>query len=142
MVLSDDITTESRVLFNRKIGDRVRAIAPFLEFDQDPYLVLAEGRLYWIYDAYTTSSRYPYSAPVNGRVNYIRNAVKFVIDANDGTTTAYLADARDPIAAAYNRRVLRDVRADGPYARRHPRARALPGGHLRAPRPGCSPPTT
>ena len=104
IVLSDDITTDSRVLFNRTIGDRVRAIAPFLEFDRDPYLVLAGGRLFWIYDAYTTSSRYPYSAPVNnGRINYIRNAVKFVIDANDGTTTAYLADTRDPIAAAYGR---------------------------------------
>jgi uncharacterized membrane protein (UPF0182 family) len=103
MVLSDDITPESRILFNRKIGDRVRAIAPFLDFDQDPYLVLAGGRLFWIYDAYTTSSRYPYSAPVNGRLNYIRNSVKFVIDAYDGTTTAYLSDARDPIAAAYSR---------------------------------------
>jgi uncharacterized membrane protein (UPF0182 family) len=103
IVLSDDITTESRILFNRTIGDRVRAIAPFLEFDRDPYLVLADGRLVWIYDAYTTSSRYPYSAPMDGRVNYIRNAVKFVIDAYDGTTTAYLADPRDPIAAAYGR---------------------------------------
>jgi uncharacterized membrane protein (UPF0182 family) len=103
MVLSDDITPESRILFNRNIGDRVRAIAPFLEFDQDPYLVLAGGRLYWLYDAYTISSRYPYSAPVAGGVNYIRNAVKFVIDAYDGTTTAYLSDPRDPIAAAYSR---------------------------------------
>jgi uncharacterized membrane protein (UPF0182 family) len=104
MVLSDDITPESRILFNRRIDTRVRALAPFLEFDQDPYLVLADGRLFWIYDAYTTSSRYPYSAPVNnGRINYVRNAVKFVIDAYDGTTTAYLADPRDPIAAAYSR---------------------------------------
>jgi uncharacterized membrane protein (UPF0182 family) len=81
----------------------VRAIAPFLEFDADPYLVLANGRLFWIYDAYTTSSRYPYSSPVNGRINYIRNAVKFVIDAYDGTTTAYLADPADPIVSAYSR---------------------------------------
>ena len=103
IVLSDDITADSRILFNRAIGDRVRAIAPFLEFDRDPYLVLANGRLFWIYDAYTTSSRYPYSSPVTGGVNYIRNAVKFVIDAYDGTTTAYLADTRDPIAAAYGR---------------------------------------
>ena len=103
IVLSDDIGPQSRILFNRTIGDRVRAIAPFLEFDRDPYLVLANGRLFWIYDAYTTSSRYPYSAPVVGGVNYIRNAVKFVIDAYDGTTTAYLADSRDPIAAAYTR---------------------------------------
>ncbi|HET9269975.1 MAG TPA: UPF0182 family protein, partial [Vicinamibacterales bacterium] len=103
IVLSDDIGPQSRILFNRTIGDRVRAIAPFLEFDRDPYLVLANGRLFWIYDAYTASSRYPYSAPVVGGVNYIRNAVKFVIDAYDGTTTAYLSDSRDPIAAAYSR---------------------------------------
>jgi len=103
IVLNDGITSDSRILFNRTIGERVRAIAPFLDFDRDPYLVLADGRLFWIYDAYTTSTRYPYSAPINGRVNYIRNAVKFVIDAYDGTTTAYLADARDPIAAAYSR---------------------------------------
>jgi uncharacterized protein len=103
MVLSDDISTESRIIFNRNIGTRVRAIAPFLDFDRDPYLVLAEGRLFWIYDAYTTSARYPYSAPVTNRVNYIRNSVKFVIDAYDGTTTAYLSDTRDPIAAAYAR---------------------------------------
>jgi len=103
IVLSDDIGPESRVIFNRNIGVRVRALAPFLDFDRDPYLVLAEGRLFWIYDAYTTSARYPYSTPVNNRVNYVRNAVKFVIDAYDGTTTAYLADSRDPIAAAYAR---------------------------------------
>ena len=59
--------------------------------------------MFWIYDAYTTSSRYPHSAPVNNRVNYVRNSVKFVIDAYDGTTDAYLADTRDPIAAAYAR---------------------------------------
>ena len=59
IVLSDDIGPESRIIFNRNIGDRVRAIAPFLDFDRDPYLVLAEGRLFWIYDAYTTSARYP-----------------------------------------------------------------------------------
>jgi uncharacterized membrane protein (UPF0182 family) len=103
IVLSDDITPESRVLFNRNIGTRVRTIAPFLDFDRDPYLVLAEGRLFWIYDAYTTSSRYPYSAPVNNRINYVRNSVKFVIDAYDGTTTAYLADGSDPIIGAYSR---------------------------------------
>jgi len=101
IVLNDGIGPESRILFNRNIASRVRAIAPFLEFDRDPYLVLVDGRLYWFYDAYTTSTQFPYSAPFNGRVNYIRNAVKFVIDAYDGTTTAYLADAKDPIAAAY-----------------------------------------
>ena len=102
IILSDDITTESRILFNRQIRERVERIAPFLAFDRDPYLVLAEGRLYWLVDAYTTSNRYPYSTPA-GRINYIRNSVKFVVDAYDGTTTAYLADANDPIAATFAR---------------------------------------
>ena len=103
IVLSDGIGAESRVLFNRNINDRVRALAPFLSFDQDPYLVLADGRLFWIYDAYTTSSRYPYSTATATRLNYIRNSVKVVIDAYHGTTTLYLADERDPIAATYGR---------------------------------------
>jgi uncharacterized protein len=102
MILSDDITAESRILFNRHIRQRVERIAPFLELDRDPYLVLAEGRLYWLFDAYTTTNRYPYSTPA-GRVNYIRNSVKFVIDAYDGTTTAYLSDANDPIAATFTK---------------------------------------
>ena len=101
IVLSDAITPESRILFNRNIRDRVRTIAPFLTFDRDPYLVLADGRLVWLYDAYTTSDRYPYSTPAGAGVNYIRNAVKFAIDAYDGTTTAYVSDDRDPIVRTY-----------------------------------------
>lgn len=100
IVLNDGIGPESRILFNRNIRERVSTIAPFLSFDQDPYMVLANGRLYWLFDAYTASDQYPYSTPM-GRVNYIRNSVKFVIDAYDGTTDAYLADASDPIAATY-----------------------------------------
>jgi uncharacterized membrane protein (UPF0182 family) len=106
ILLSDDITSESRILFNRRISTRVRTLAPFLTFDNDPYLVLADGRLFWLYDAYTTSGRYPYSTPVTtpgGPVNYIRNAVKVSIDAYNGTTTAYLADENDPIGATYAR---------------------------------------
>jgi uncharacterized membrane protein (UPF0182 family) len=102
IVLSNDIDAESRILFNRDIRTRVRTLAPFLSFDQDPYLVVADGRLFWIYDAYTASNRYPYSTP-SGGLNYIRNSVKFVIDAYHGTTTAYLADTADPIAATYAR---------------------------------------
>jgi hypothetical protein len=76
---------------------------PFVHFfDQDPYLVIAEGRLYWLYDAYTTSAMYPYSTPA-GPVNYIRNSMKFVIDAYNGSVDAYLADPDDPIAATYAR---------------------------------------
>jgi|RhiMethySRZTD1v2_1073278.scaffolds.fasta_scaffold01050_19 uncharacterized protein len=102
IVLNTGIGPESRILIKRNIRERVATIAPFLAFDQDPYLVLAGGRLHWLLDAYTTSTRYPYSTPA-GSVNYIRNSVKFVIDAYDGTTTAYLADTADPIAATYAR---------------------------------------
>jgi hypothetical protein len=104
IVLSNDINDESRILFYRNIRERVQKLAPFLSFDRDPYLVVADGRFYWMYDAYTTSARYPYSTPVGqGGLNYIRNAVKIVIDAYHGTTTVYLADPSDPIAATYAR---------------------------------------
>ena len=107
ILLSDAITSESRIVFNRRITERVQRLAgDFLQFDADPYLVLVDGRLYWIYDAYTTSGRYPYStraAITTERINYIRNSVKVVIDAYNGTTTAYLADDKDPVAATYAR---------------------------------------
>ena len=104
ILLSDDINDESRILFLRNIRERVQKLAPFLSFDQDPYLVVADGRLHWMYDAYTTSARYPYSTPGGaGGLNYIRNAVKIVIDAYHGTTTVYLADPEDPIVATYAR---------------------------------------
>jgi uncharacterized membrane protein (UPF0182 family) len=101
ILLSDDITDRSRILINRNIGDRVRLLAPFLSFDSDPYLVLADGRLFWMYDAYTTTSRYPYATRAGSHINYIRNAVKMTIDAYNGTVTMYLADAKDPIAATF-----------------------------------------
>lgn len=103
ILLSDDITADSRILINRNIRERVRLVAPFLSFDSDPYLVLADGRLVWIHDAYTSTSRYPYATPVAGGLNYIRNSVKVTVDAYDGTTRLYLADPRDPIAATYAR---------------------------------------
>jgi uncharacterized protein len=103
IVLSDDITADSRILYNRNIGTRVRTLAPFLSFDADPYMVIADGRLYWMYDAYTVSGRYPYSSPAAGGINYIRNAVKVVIDAFHGDTTFYLADGTDPVAATFAR---------------------------------------
>ncbi|HZM94510.1 MAG TPA: UPF0182 family protein [Vicinamibacterales bacterium] len=103
IILTDDIGPESKILFNRNIRERITRLAPFLRFlDLDPYLVVADGRLFWLYDAYTASTFYPYSTPA-GQVNYIRNSVKFVIDAYNGTTTAYLADPDDPIAATYAR---------------------------------------
>ena len=88
------ITGESRILFRRNIQDRVRTIAPFLRLDQDPYMVISDGRLFWMQDAYTTSSWFPYAQPLPaGRLNYIRNSVKVVIDAYNGTVDFYVADA-------------------------------------------------
>ncbi len=104
LFLSNDITRESRVLYYRNIKERVAKIAPFLTFDRDPYSVIAEGKIYWIADAYTTSASYPYSQPssLNGsRVNYIRNSVKVVIDAYDGSMALYLTDTKDPIIRTY-----------------------------------------
>ncbi len=104
LLLSDDITKKSRVLYYRNIKERALKIAPFLTFDRDPYSVIADGKIYWIADAYTTSDRYPYSQPLsfNGaRLNYIRNSVKVVIDAYDGSVTFYLADTEDPIIRTY-----------------------------------------
>ena len=102
---SDDVTAESRLLMRRNVRARVAALAPFLTFDRDPYIVVGDdGRLSWIIDAYTSSSTYPYSAPadLDGQsVNYIRNSVKAVVDAYDGTVTFYIFDSSDPILAAW-----------------------------------------
>ncbi|MFZ0743380.1 MAG: UPF0182 family protein [Terracidiphilus sp.] len=104
---SDDVTSESRLLMRRNVRDRVAALAPFLTFEQDPYIVLGDdGRLSWMIDAFTTSDNYPYSSHygLNGRsINYMRNSVKVVIDAYNGTTTFYVFDPEDPILAAYRR---------------------------------------
>ena len=99
ILVSGQLDAESRLIFHRNISDRVAAIAPFLRYDSDPYLVIADGGLYWIRDAYTTSGDYPYATPVTDRINYIRNSVKVVIDAYHGTTTFYLAQPDDPLAA-------------------------------------------
>ena len=97
ILLSRQISATSRILYHRNIVDRVTAIAPFLLYDDDPYLVISDGRLVWILDAYTITDQYPYATRATTGVNYIRNAVKIVIDAYDGTMTFYLADAEDPI---------------------------------------------
>lgn len=102
LLLSDDMTADSRVLFDRQITERLARVAPYLRFDEDPYLVIHEGRLFWIADAYTTSDRYPYSERING-VNYIRNSVKAVIDAYHGHTQLYIADESDPLIQTYAR---------------------------------------
>ena len=91
-------------MFHRNIQERVHAIAPFLQLDKNPYIVVSGGRLYWIQDAYTTSSWFPYAQPNRGRTtNYIRNSVKIVIDAYNGTVHFYVTDPADPIVATYRR---------------------------------------
>jgi uncharacterized protein len=102
LLLSNDLTPESRVLYYRNIHERLGQVAPFLRFDGDPYLVISEGRLFWIVDAYTVSDRYPYSQPIGG-VNYIRNSVKAMVDAYHGSVTLYIADERDPLIQTYAR---------------------------------------
>ena len=103
ITLSRDITNESRILYYRQIQDRVRKIAPFIIFDRDPYLVIAQGgRLFWIIDGYTMSEYFPYSEPIpRQRTNYMRNSVKAVVDAYNGTVDFYLSDPTDPISLAY-----------------------------------------
>jgi uncharacterized membrane protein (UPF0182 family) len=104
ILLSSYITGESRILLHRNIQERVRTIAPFLQLDRDPYVVISEGRLYWMQDAYTTSHWFPYAKPQpDGGTNYIRNSVKVVIDAYNGTVSFYVADETDPIVATYRR---------------------------------------
>ena len=98
ILVASQLGDDSRILYHRNILDRVTTIAPFLQYDNDPYLVISEGRLVWMVDAYTISDRYPYATPAANGVNYIRNSVKIVIDAYHGTTTFYLADATEPMA--------------------------------------------
>lgn len=101
-LVSSSITSDSKILINRNIMDRVKKIAPFLDYDNDPYAVVDNGKLYWIIDAYTTTDRYPFSEPQNN-INYIRNSVKVVVDAFDGDVNFYQVDKNDPIANSYNK---------------------------------------
>jgi uncharacterized protein len=104
ILISSYLTPESRILFHRDVQDRIRSIAPFLSLDRNPYVVVSSGRLYWIQDAYTTSSWFPYSPPAPGTdINYIRNSVKVVVDAYDGSVEFYDVDPKDPVLAAYRR---------------------------------------
>ena len=120
MLFTNDFTAETKLLFRRNIQKRVKQIAPFLQFDGDPYLVVANANaqaasdasvpvdpegsyLYWMIDAYTTSNRYPYSDPGGQTFNYIRNSVKVVVDAYNGSVSFYIADASDPIIQTWDR---------------------------------------
>ena len=125
---SDDVNKDSRLLMRRNIRDRVSALAPFLTFDPDAYIVLDDdGRLSWIMDAFTVSDSYPYSTHYrldNNSINYMRNSVKVVIDAYDGTTTFYVFDPDDPIVEAYRRifpSLFKDAAMMPPGLRKHVR---------------------
>jgi uncharacterized protein len=125
---SDDINAQSRLLMRRNVRDRVAALAPFLTYESDPYIVVGDnGRLSWMMDAFTTSDSYPYSShyPLAGNaINYMRNSVKVVIDAYDGTTTFYVFDPQDPIIAAYRQMfpsLFKDAAAMPPALRKHVR---------------------
>jgi hypothetical protein len=125
---SDDVNPESRLLMRRNVRRRVAALAPFLTYEQDPYIVLGNnGRLSWMLDAFTTSDTYPYSSHYrlgDNSMNYIRNSVKVVIDAYDGTTTFYVFDSEDPILATYRRifpGLFKDASQMPPDLRKHVR---------------------
>jgi uncharacterized membrane protein (UPF0182 family) len=122
-LISPEITPESRILMVRNVVDRLRQVAPFLDADDDPYMALIGGRLVWIVDLYSTTDRYPYSQPViDARLglrsalprnfNYIRNSVKAVVDAEDGTMKLYVLENTDPLTQAY-RKVFPEVFVDG-----------------------------
>jgi uncharacterized membrane protein (UPF0182 family) len=104
ILLSDDIRGNARILYRRNVMDRATTALPFLDFDEDPYLTVSDaGQLKWILDAYTTSDMYPYSQRTSAGTNYMRNSVKVVIDAYDGTVEAYIAEPRDPVIQTYAR---------------------------------------
>ncbi len=100
------LVPESRIIFRHKLTERIRTLAPYLILDRDPYLVVTQQKLFWIQDAYTVSDKYPMSMPLatqTGEVSYIRNSVKIIMDAYDGTIDFYLFDPQDPIIGAYSR---------------------------------------
>jgi hypothetical protein len=118
VLISGAITGDSRIIFRRKITERLKQVAPFLKLDSDPYIAIVDGRLTWIYDAYTTTDMYPYSQRVDlgqvlpgkqsGKVNYIRNSVKATIDAENGTITLYVFDEKDPVIRTW-RKIWPDI---------------------------------
>jgi uncharacterized membrane protein (UPF0182 family) len=106
LLVTQQLTDKSQLLFRRNIVDRAQELAPFLSFDSDPYIVVVDGRIYWILDAYTTAGTYPYAQAESfgtgtDNINYIRNSVKVVIDAYEGTTSFYVVDGKDPLIKAY-----------------------------------------
>ena len=103
LMISGEINPDSKIQYERNIQDRVQKLVPFLELDSDPYIVLHDGKLKWIQDAYTVSNNFPYSEPFEGKFNYIRNSVKVVVDAYDGTVKFYVSDKTDPLIDTYSK---------------------------------------
>ncbi|MEL6223370.1 MAG: UPF0182 family protein, partial [Cyanobacteria bacterium J06627_8] len=123
LLISNYFTDESKVLYHRQLRDRIEQVAPFLLFDNDPYVTIIDGRLQWVVDAYTVSDRYPYAEPfirtenvgtvvqqnrtlaqiARQNINYVRNSVKVVVDAYDGTMQFFIVDETDPIVATYQK---------------------------------------
>ena len=102
LLVSSNIDSDSKIIVHRNVMDRIRTIMPYLSYENYPYMVTVDGKLYWMVDAYTTSSNYPYSQPYNeSGVNYIRNSIKVVVDAYNGDVDFYVVDENDPIAQTY-----------------------------------------
>lgn len=129
ILLSSDITSQSRILFNRNIIERTRKVAPFLLFDPDPYVVVSrDGKLFWIIDAYSVSGKVPYAKPHTKKFNYIRNSVKVVVDAYNGSVSYYITDPEDIIVKVYKEifpdlfKPLQDMSEDLKAHIRYPRS--------------------
>ena len=144
LLISSQITNDSRLMFDRGVQARVAKAAPFLNLDADPYPVLVGGHIDWVQDAYTTTDNYPYSqnadtgavaqgSGLNGNFNYVRNSVKVVIDAYTGKMTFYVMDPNDPIIETYEKAFPGDVHLGDEDAGRPAGPPALPGGHLHRP---------
>ena len=106
LLVSTNVNSNSKIIINRNIKDRVQLIMPYLTYEDDPYAVLIDGKVYWIIDTYTSSSYYPYSEPYSGRVgstNYLRNSIKIIVDAYNGSINYYIVDEEDPIALTYQK---------------------------------------
>lgn len=104
ILVSGSITSDSKILIHRNLLTRAKKIAPFLSYDEDPYAVVVDGKIYYIIDAFTTSGYYPYSEPMKDyNINYIRNSVKVVVDAYNGTINYYVSDEKDPIVQTYRK---------------------------------------
>ena len=115
LLVSSNVNSESRIIINRNIEERVKKIMPYLSYEDDPYGVVVDGKIYWMIDAYTTSSLYPYSEPYSkdvGKTNYIRNSIKVVVDAYNGDVKYYITDKKDPMAMTYKKifpKLFRDI---------------------------------